>query len=129
MSKSRFSLMVITMGCLILLTPFLVAGGLKNDPFVGTYSRTFIGASGQIKETLVLKQNMTCTLRAIYPGSNRKPTVMNGKWMKEGGLAKVSLKTGGQADNITFRLQANQLIATEYDRSVWGAELKYVKAK
>jgi hypothetical protein len=106
------------------LTPLFAAVEMKREPFVGTYNRTFVGASGQVKETLVLKQNMTS-----YPGSNRKPIVMNGTWRKDGTRAKVSLKTGGQADNITFKLQANQLIATEYDHSIWGADLKYKRVR
>jgi hypothetical protein len=126
--KPRITLIILAIS-LVLVAPCLATAELKKDPFVGTYSRTSIGATGGIKETLTLKANMTCTLRAVYSG--RKPIVQSGTWSKEGTSAKIILKSDGQiTDKITFKLQGNQLIATEYDKSVWGdAELKYTKVR
>lgn len=128
MTKPRIALIVLAIS-LALVAPCLATAELKKDPFVGTYTRTSIGATGGIKETLVLKANMTCTLRSVYSG--RKPIVQSGTWSKDGTSAKVILKSNGQiTDNITFKLQGNQLIATEYDKSVWGdTGLKYRKVQ
>jgi len=128
MIKTRITLIVLAIS-LALVTPYLAMAKLKKDPFVGRYTRTSIGATGGIKETLTLKSNMTCTLRAVYSG--RKPIVQSGTWSKDGTSAKVILKSDGQiTDKITFKLQGNQLIATEYDKSVWGnTELKYTKVR
>ncbi len=118
MMKSRIALIVLAIS-LALVAPCLATAELKKDPFVGTYTRTTIGATGGIKETLVLKANMTCTLRSVYDG--RKPILQRGTWSKNGTLAKVILKSDGQiTDKITFKLEGTQLIATEYDKSVWG---------
>src|SRR3982750_1555094 len=128
MTKQRTALIVLAIS-LSIVVPCLASAELKKDPFVGTYTRTSIGAAGGIKETLMLKANMTCTLRAVYSG--RKPIVQSGTWSKDGTSAKVVLKSDGQiTDKITFKLQGTQLIATEYDKSVWGdAELKYTKVR
>ena len=127
MLKPRIALIVLAIS-LALVAPCLATAELKKDPFVGTYTRSFIGATGGVKETLVLKANMTCTLRSVYSG--RKPIMQSGTWSKDGTSAKVVLKSDGQiTDNITFKLQGNQLIATEYDHNVWGAELKYRKVQ
>lgn len=114
---------------LALVAPCLATAEFKKDAFVGTYTRTSIGASGGINETLVLKANMTCMLRSVYSG--RKPIVQSGTWSKNGTSAKVVLKSDGQiTDKITFKLEGKQLIATEYDKSVWGnTELKYTKVR
>jgi hypothetical protein len=118
MIKLRIAFVVLAIG-LAFVAPSLVTAELKKEPFVGTYTRTSIGAAGGIKETLVLKANMTCTLKAVYEG--RKPIVQSGTWRKDGTSAKVVLKSDGQVtDTITFKLEGNQLIATEYDKSVWG---------
>lgn len=128
MTKQRIALIFLVIN-LALVAPCLATAELKKDPFVGTYTRTSIGAAGGIKETLVLKPNMTCTLRAVYSG--RKPIVQSGTWSKNGTSAKVVLKSDGQVtDKITFKLEGNQLIATEYDKSVWGENgLKYTKVQ
>jgi hypothetical protein len=129
MTKTRLVLMAFAISSLTLLTPLFVAGKLRSESFVGTYARTFTGAGGKVKETLVLRQNMTCSLRTIYPGSNRRPIVTSGSWKREGSTVKVTWRTGGQADNITFKLLDNRLVASEYDQTIWGAELKYQKVK
>lgn len=128
MIKPRVALIVLAIS-LALVAPSLATVELKKDPFVGTYTRSTIGASGGIKETLVLKANMTCTLRSVYSG--RKPIVQSGTWSKDGTSAKVVLRSDGQiTDKITFKLEGKQLIATEYDKSVWGnTELKYTKVR
>jgi hypothetical protein len=125
MLKPRLTLILLVISFLVLATPSIATGGLKKDQFVGTYTRTFIGASGGIKETLVLKSNMTCTLKSVYDG--RRPIVQTCKWSKSENSAKVTFKDGEEANNMTFKLQGNQLIATEYDKSLWGAEVKYRK--
>lgn len=128
MIKSRIALIILAIS-LALVAPCLATAELKKDPFVGTYTRTTIGATGGIKETLLLKANMVCTLRSVYSG--RKPIVQSGTWSKDGTSAKVILKSAGQiTDKITFKLEGNQLIATEYDKSVWGdTELRYRKVQ
>jgi hypothetical protein len=125
MLKPRLTLIILAISFLALVTPSLATGGPKKDPFVGTYTRTFIGATGGIKETLVLKSNMTCTLKSVYEG--RKPIVQTCKWSKNENSAKVTFKDGEEANNMTFKLQGKELIATEYDKSIWGAEVKYRK--
>lgn len=122
MTKTRITL---TLAISFALVMPCLAIGLKKDPFVGTYTRTFIGASGGIKETLVLKSNMTCTLKSVYEG--RKPIFQTCTWSKNGTSATVKFKSGEEANNMTFKLQGNELIATEYDKSIWGAEVKYRK--
>lgn len=122
MTKTRTALLLAISFALVM--PCL-AIGLKKDPFVGTYTRSYVGASGGIKDTLVLKPNMTCTLKSVYEG--RKPIIETCTWSKNGTSAKVIFKSGDEANNMTFKLQGNQLIATEYDKSIWGAEVKYRK--
>lgn len=122
MTKTRSALML-AIGFTLVMPSLAI--GLKKDPFVGTYTRAYIGATGRIKDTLTLKPNMTCTLKSVYEG--RKPIFQTCTWSKDGTSAKVMFKSGEEENNMTFKLQGNQLIATEYDKSIWGAEVKYRK--
>lgn len=122
MTKIRTALILAISFALVM--PCL-AIGLKKDSFVGTYTRSYTGASGGIKDTLVLKSNMTCTLKSVYEG--HKPIIQTCTWSKNGTTAKVMFKSGEEANNMTFKLQGNELIATEYDKTIWGAEVKYRK--
>src|SRR5215208_6031140 len=107
MTQQRIALIVLAIS-LALVVPRLATAGLKKDPFVGTYTRTSIGAAGGIKQTLTLKTNMTCTLKSVYDG--RKPIVESGTWSKDGTSAMVVLKSGAQTtDKFTFKLNGNQL--------------------
>jgi hypothetical protein len=89
-----------------------------------------MGATREIKETLVLKRNMTCALTTSYPTSTYfKPWTTTGRWTTDGSSARVRLKWFETIEKRTFVLEVDRLVATEYNRETLGENLKYERVK
>lgn len=99
------------------------AGATASSDVAGTWGRQFIGAGGDVGQVLSLAGGGTCTLTGWY--SNEAPMVQVGTWQQAGNVVTVALNdNAGKPLDQAVKLVAvdTALVATEWDRNVWGAE-------
>jgi putative lipoprotein len=104
------------------------AGGAGGD-FIGTYTRTFIGAGGAVKETLSIQGDETVELHSRY---TKGAVQWAGVWSLEGKRLAVTLaQKNGEYVNpqrIVFELKSNELIAVEYDSNIYGNHYVFTRS-
>lgn len=124
--RRNTSLIAITVGA-VLLASLPVAAQVSSP--VGTYTRTFSGASGYVDQTLQLNPDNTATLTSVYEGQ-MQPVVQTGVWTSRysyatsGNWVYVTLTdtAGGPVrDTIVFDQRRNWLAAHNWDRGVHGS--------
>jgi hypothetical protein len=96
--------------------------------FIGTYTRTFIGAGGPVEETLHIRGNDAVELQSSY---SQGLVQQNGVWSLEGKRLAVTLtQTNGEYMNperMVFELKGNKLEAVEYDRNAHGPQYIFTR--
>ncbi len=104
------------------------AGG-AGSVFIGTYTRTFIGAGGTVEETLRITSDETVELHSIY---TKGAVQWAGVWSLEGKRLAVTLtqKNGDYINpqRIVFELKSNELIAVEYDSNIYGNHYVFTRS-
>jgi hypothetical protein len=97
--------------------------------FIGTYTRTFIGAGGTVDETLSIASDETVKLHSIY---TKGAVQWAGVWSLEGKRLAVTLaQKNGEYVNpqrIVFELKSNELIAVEYDSNIYGNHYVFTRS-
>jgi hypothetical protein len=91
--------------------------------FVGSYTREFTGAGGQVTETLEVKADKSVVWTSTYPG--RASMVQSGIWNSRGKTLIVVLgKRDGEQmpanERVVFDLRGDELKGREYDKNVHG---------
>jgi hypothetical protein len=94
--------------------------------YIGTYTRSFIGAGGKVEETLQVLRNNSVELLFRYSQGIVKQT---GVWSMEKNLLAVTVThNNGEPVNperIVFELKGDGLAAVEYDRAAHGPHFSF----
>ncbi len=94
--------------------------------YIGTYTRSFIGAGGKVEETLHVLRNNSVELLSRYSKGIVKQT---GVWSMEINLLAVTVthKNGEpiNPERIVFELKGDGLAAVEYDRAAHGPHFSF----
>jgi len=94
--------------------------------YIGTYTRSFIGAGGKVEETLQVLRNNSVELLSRYSKGIVKQT---GVWSMEKNLLAVTVthKNGEPVnpERIVFDLKGDGLAAVEYDRAAHGTHFSF----
>ena len=94
--------------------------------YIGTYTRSFIGAGGTVEETLYVLRNNSVELLSRYSKGIVKQT---GVWSMEKYLLAVTVthKNGEPVnpERIVFELKGTSLVAVEYARAAHGPHFSF----
>jgi|GEM_PF-1225566 len=94
--------------------------------YIGTYSRSFIGAGGKVEETLHVLRNNSVEILSRYSKGIVKQT---GVWSMEKNLLAVTVTHKNEEpvnpERIVFELKEDGLAAVEYDRAAHGPHFSF----